>query len=73
MKLSLIVPVYNTAQYLPECLNSIINSKKASTLNAEVLLIDDGSTDSSSVICDNYANKYDFIKVVHKKWWVIRC
>ncbi len=50
--ISVIVPVYNTADYLPRCLNSI---KDQTYGNLEVLLIDDGSTDSSAEICRTYA------------------
>ena len=63
--LSIIVPVYNTEEYIRQCLESIINQNNG---DLEVILVDDGSTDSSGVICDEYANKYpSLIKVVHKK------
>lgn len=63
-KLSVIIPVYNVSNYLNECLDSLIlfNNDKA-----EIILIDDGSTDNSGQICDDYANKTDNIKVIHKK------
>jgi len=63
-KFSVIVPVYNTAKYLPNCIDSIINQGYE---NLELILIDDGSTDSSPNICDDYANKDKRIKVIHKQ------
>ena len=62
-KLSIIIPVYNVEKYLSECIESIIISKK----NFEVILIDDGSTDNSSNICDEYAKLDKRIKVFHKE------
>lgn len=62
--ISVIVPIYNADIYLDKCINSILNQ---SYQNFELLLINDGSTDSSSIICDNYSNKYDVIRVYHKK------
>lgn len=62
-KVSVIVPVYNTEKYLPECIDSIINQ---SYLNLEIILINDGSTDNSSKICDEYASKDKRIIVIHK-------
>ena len=60
---SWIVPVYNTASYLPQCLDSVI----AQTYRHwELLLMDDGSTDGSAAICDQYAAKEERIRVVHK-------
>lgn len=63
--LSIIVPVYNVEKYLKRCIESII---KQDTTYVEILLVDDGSYDKSTVICDEYASKYsDTIKVIHKK------
>lgn len=63
MFFSILIPVYNTSEYLRECLESIV----AQTFtDFEVVLLDDGSTDSSPAICDEYASKYPFIRVVHK-------
>lgn len=63
-KISVIIPVYNTENYLRECLDSIL----AQTFtDFEVLLINDGSTDASGKICDEYAKKDKRIKVFHKK------
>lgn len=61
---SVIVPVYNVEDCLSRCLDSILNQ---SNQNFELLLIDDGSTDSSGKICDEYAKKDDRIRVFHKE------
>lgn len=62
--LSIIVPVYNVERYLATCLNSIVSQ---SFEDYELLLIDDGSNDSSGKICDDYALENSRIKVFHKK------
>ena len=63
-KVSIIVPVYNCARYLPACLNSLV----AQTYhNIEILLVDDGSQDGSAEICDKFAEKYPVIQVLHQK------
>lgn len=62
-KLSVIVAVYNVEKYLHQCLNSIIEQ---SYRNLEIILVDDGSTDHSAQICDEYAYKDSRIKVIHK-------
>lgn len=62
--ISIIVPVYNVESYLPKCLDSIL----AQTYQTwEAVLVDDGSTDCSGSICDEYALKDQRIKVVHKE------
>ena len=63
-KVSIIVPVYNTAKYLKKCVNSLIAQTYQ---NVEILLVDDGSTDDSGALCDWFANKYPQIKVFHKE------
>ncbi len=63
-KISLIVPVYNVEKYLKKCIESIL---KQTYENLEILLIDDGSTDKSPKICDDYAQKDSRIKVFHKE------
>ena len=61
--ISVIVPVYNVEKYLEKCVNSIINQTYK---NLEIMLVDDGSTDSSGKMCDEFAKKDDRIKVIHK-------
>ena len=61
--ISIIVPVYNVEDYLRKCLESIINQTYK---NLEIILIDDGSTDNSGKICDEYADKDNRIQVIHK-------
>lgn len=64
MRVSIIIPVYNTEKYLPRCIQSALNQTYKDT---EIILIDDGSKDKSGIICDNYASYDERIKVVHKK------
>ena len=61
--ISVIVPVYNVENYLTQCIDSIIGQ---SYIDLEIILIDDGSTDSSGKICDEYALKDKRIKVIHQ-------
>ena len=63
-KISVIIPVYNVEPYLKKCLDSVINQTYK---NLEMLLIDDGSTDNSGKICDEYAAKDKRIKVFHQE------
>ena len=60
--ISIIVPVYNVEPYLRKCLDSILDQTYR---DLEILIIDDGSTDGSGAICDEYAGKDDRIKVFH--------
>ena len=62
--ISVIIPVYNVALYLEECLNSVVSQ---SYTNLEIILIDDGSTDHSGAICDQFASIDSRIKVIHQK------
>ena len=62
-RISIIVPVYKSEQYLPKCIDSILVQ---SYLNWELLLIDDGSPDNSGKICDEYMQKDARIRVFHK-------
>ena len=62
--ISIVVPVYNVENYIDRCISSLINQDYK---NIEILLIDDGSNDSSGMICDSYAKKDERIKVVHGK------
>lgn len=61
--LSIVIPVYNLEKQIKRCIESIIPQIDKN----EIILVDDGSTDKSPDICDAYANKYAFIRVVHKK------
>lgn len=61
---SVVMPVYNVEDYLRECLDSVINQ---SYKKLQIILVDDGSTDSSGLICDQYSEKDDRITVVHQK------
>lgn len=63
--LSIIIPVYNVEKYLHRCLKSVLNQNISCSY--EVILIDDGSTDSSSNICDEYSKKNENIIVIHKE------
>ena len=62
--ISILIPVYNTASYLADCFNSGINQ---SYQDFEVIVIDDGSTDESAQICDEWAKKCAHIKVFHQE------
>lgn len=61
---TIIVPVYNVEKYLTKCISSVLNQTYK---NFELILVDDGSTDSSGEICDLYAKKDSRIKVIHKE------
>lgn len=61
--ISIIVPIYNSEKYLPECLDSIVNQTYH---NLQIILVDDCSTDSSGKICDEYAAKDKRIEVFHQ-------
>lgn len=62
-KISVIIPIYNAELYLSRCIDSILVQSYA---DFELLLIDDGSTDTSGKICDEYALKDLRVKVFHK-------
>lgn len=64
MRFSIIIPVYNTRKYLNQCLDSVIVQ---TFKNFELILIDDGSTDGSSEICDQYAKTNSNVFVIHKR------
>lgn len=62
--ISIIVPIYNVENYLTKCIDSIL---KQTYSNLEIILVDDGSTDSCGLICDKYKEKDERIIVIHKK------
>lgn len=62
--ISIVVPVYNVEQYLDTCIQSV---KNQTYTNWELILVDDGSTDRSSTICDKYVENDSRIRVIHKK------
>ena len=61
---SIILPVYNVEKYLKRCMKSILNQKFT---DYEIILVDDGSTDFSGKICDEYMSQYPFIQTIHKE------
>lgn len=63
-KLSIIVPVYKVEPYIHKCVDSILNQ---SFTDFELILVDDGSPDNCGKICDEYAQKDERVKVIHKK------
>lgn len=63
MKISVIIPIYNTEKYLDECIESVVNQ---SVEDLEIILVDDGSTDASPDICDKWVKQDKRIKAIHK-------
>lgn len=61
---SIIIPVYNVEKYLPECVHSVL---KQTYSDIEIILVDDGSLDNSSRLCDEFAKNEKKITVIHKK------
>lgn len=61
--ISIIIPVYNVEKYIHECVESVVNQTYK---NLEIILVDDGSTDSSGKLCDEFAEKCERIRVIHK-------
>lgn len=63
-KISVIIPVYNDEKYLAQCLDSVLRQTYS---NIEIILVDDGSTDSTPELCEKYREKYANIRILHKK------
>lgn len=63
-KVSVIIPVYNVEKFLPRCVDSVLGQTMQ---DVEIILVDDGSPDGCSELCDSYASQYPQVKVVHKK------
>lgn len=63
-KISIVIPIYNTEQYLDKCVDSVLNQTYK---NLEVILVDDGSTDDSGKICDYYAAKDQRVVIIHQR------
>lgn len=66
LKLSIIVPVYNVAQYLPKCLDSLLN-QDIEKEDYEIIVVNDGSTDNSGEIAQNYANQHSNITLINQE------
>ncbi|MCI6432047.1 MAG: glycosyltransferase [Lachnospiraceae bacterium] len=64
MKISVIIPVYNSCRYLGTCVESI---RKQSYENVEIILVDDGSTDGSGKVCDQFSENDKRVIVIHQK------
>lgn len=62
--ISIIIPVFNTAPYLVEAIDSVLGQTYK---NLEIIIVDDGSTDNSGAICDEYTKKDERIKVIHQE------
>lgn len=62
--ISIVVPVYNTEKYLDQCLESLSAQTER---NLEIVVVDDGSTDGSALICDKWAEKDSRIRIIHQK------
>ena len=63
-QISIIIPVFNAEKYLARCLDSVLNQ---TLKDVEIILVNDGSIDNSAVICDEYAQRDNRIKVIHQK------
>lgn len=63
-KVSIIVAVYNVEQYIQRCVDSLLSQTYT---KIEIILVDDGSTDKSPSICDEYAQQDFRVKVIHKR------
>ena len=67
MKVSVIVPVYNTEKYLKKCIDSLLNQNFE---DYEIIVIDDGSTDNTKDVLHPYLDKIEYIYQVHEQWYI---
>lgn len=63
-KVSIVIPVFRVEKYIDNCLNSLLNQ---TFKDYEIIFVDDGSPDNSGKLCDEYASKYPFVKVIHQQ------
>lgn len=63
IKISFIIPVYNVGKFISRCIDSIL---KQSIEDIEIILVNDGSTDNSLIVCQQYESRYDYIRVINK-------
>lgn len=63
---SIIVPVYNSEKYIEQCIQKLIDQRN-DNFSIEIVLVNDASTDKSSMLCSRFANKFDNIKLINKK------
>ena len=61
--ISIIVPVYNKKEYIKSCIDSLL---KQTYKNIEIILVNDGSTDGSNIICDEYSGYCNIVQIYHK-------
>ena len=66
MKFSIIIPAYNIAKYIEECAGSVLNQQTNGQFQFEIILVNDGSTDETGVICDRLAKQHSHIKTIHQ-------
>ena len=66
MTLYIIIPVYNAARYLPDALNSIISEREKATVDTQVVLINDGSTDNSAEICMDFVHAHPRVHYIYQ-------
>lgn len=65
-KISVIIPIYNCAEWIEKCVNSILNQKLPNSYELQVVLVDDGSSDNSGKICDTLAHENSVVIVIHQ-------